>query len=50
MLFLSLLMAFSSLGVQFATLAARYGIPAAYPSREVVEVGGLMSYGTDIWT
>jgi putative tryptophan/tyrosine transport system substrate-binding protein len=34
--------------VQFATLAARYAIPAAYPSREVVEVGGLMSYGTDI--
>jgi putative ABC transport system substrate-binding protein len=34
--------------VQFATLAARYAIPAVYPSREVVEVGGLMSYGTDI--
>jgi putative ABC transport system substrate-binding protein len=33
--------------VQFATLAARYAIPAAYPSRECVEVGGLMSYGTD---
>jgi ABC-type uncharacterized transport system substrate-binding protein len=29
-------------------LAARYAIPAVYPSREVVEVGGLMSYGTDI--
>ena len=26
----------------------RYGIPAAYTTREVVEVGGLMSYGTDI--
>jgi ABC-type uncharacterized transport system substrate-binding protein len=34
--------------VQFATLAMRYGIPAAYTTREVVEVGGLMSYGTDI--
>jgi putative tryptophan/tyrosine transport system substrate-binding protein len=34
--------------VQFATLASRYGIPATYPSREVVEVGGLMSYGTDL--
>jgi putative ABC transport system substrate-binding protein len=34
--------------VQFATLATRYGIPATYPAREVVEVGGLMSYGTDI--
>src|SRR5262249_14692779 len=32
---------------KFATLAARYGIPAAYPGREVVEVGGLMSYATD---
>jgi putative ABC transport system substrate-binding protein len=39
---------FISRRVQFATLAARYGIPAAYASREVVEVGGLMSYGTDI--
>jgi ABC-type uncharacterized transport system substrate-binding protein len=39
---------FSSRRVQFATLATRYGIPAAYPSREVVEAGGLMSYGTDI--
>ena len=37
---------FVSRRVQFATLAARYGIPAAYPGREVVEVGGLMSYAT----
>jgi putative ABC transport system substrate-binding protein len=34
-------------GVQFATLATRHGIPAAYSNRSVVEVGGLMSYGTD---
>jgi putative tryptophan/tyrosine transport system substrate-binding protein len=33
--------------VQFATFAARYGIPAAYSTREEVEAGGLMSYGTD---
>jgi putative tryptophan/tyrosine transport system substrate-binding protein len=33
---------------QFATLAARHGIPAAYSVREEVEAGGLMSYGTDI--
>jgi ABC-type uncharacterized transport system substrate-binding protein len=34
--------------VQFATLAARHGIPAAHTTREEVEAGGLMSYGTDI--
>jgi putative tryptophan/tyrosine transport system substrate-binding protein len=39
---------FVTRAVQFATLAARHGIPAAYPVREVVEVGGLMSYGPDL--
>jgi putative tryptophan/tyrosine transport system substrate-binding protein len=39
---------FISRRVQFATLATRHGVPAAYDIREHVEVGGLMSYGTDI--
>jgi putative ABC transport system substrate-binding protein len=46
-LFVSADVFFASRRVQFATLAARYGIPAAYTTREVVEAGGLMSYGTD---
>ena len=33
--------------VQFATLATRHAIPAAFPTRNFVEVGGLMSYSTD---
>jgi putative ABC transport system substrate-binding protein len=39
---------FNARRVQLATLAAHYKIPAAYPTREVVEIGGLMSYGTDL--
>jgi len=39
---------FNSRSVQFATLTARERIPAAYSSREVVAVGGLMSYGADL--
>ena len=39
---------FNSRGVQFATLTARDRLPAAYESRNMVAVGGLMSYGTDI--
>jgi putative ABC transport system substrate-binding protein len=46
-LFVSADVFFASRRVQFATLAARYGIPAAYTTREVVEAGGLMSYGTN---
>jgi putative ABC transport system substrate-binding protein len=38
---------FGSRRVQFGTLAAHHRVPAAYPLREFVEVGGLMSYGTD---
>jgi len=38
---------FVSRAVQFATLAARDKIPAAYPERDMAAAGGLMSYGTD---
>ncbi len=36
---------FVSRAVQFATLTARHGIPAAYSDRDNVAMGGLMSYG-----
>jgi putative ABC transport system substrate-binding protein len=34
--------------VQLVTSAIRYAIPAAFSTREAIEVGGLMSYGTDL--
>jgi len=39
---------FASRRVQFAALATRDRIPAAYAERDFAEAGGLMSYGTDI--
>jgi putative tryptophan/tyrosine transport system substrate-binding protein len=39
---------FTSRRVQFATLTARERLPAAYPNREYVAAGGLMSYGGDM--
>jgi putative tryptophan/tyrosine transport system substrate-binding protein len=39
---------FANRRVQFATLATRHAIPAAFTIREHVEAGGLMSYGTDL--
>jgi putative tryptophan/tyrosine transport system substrate-binding protein len=39
---------FTSRRVQFAVLAVRHTIPAIYSTREYPEVGGLMSYGTDV--
>jgi putative ABC transport system substrate-binding protein len=38
---------FSSRDVQIATLAARGRIAAAYPNRNYIVAGGLMSYGTE---
>ena len=38
---------FTSRRMQITTLAARGRIAAAYGPRDFVEVGGLMSYGTD---
>ena len=39
---------FTSRRVQLVTLATRDRIPATYPIRDYVEVGGLMSYGPDL--
>jgi putative ABC transport system substrate-binding protein len=38
---------FNDRRVQFVTLATHHRIPVAYTTREYVEVGGLMSYGTN---
>jgi len=38
---------FVSRRVQLATLAARHGIATSHPQRDMVEAGGLMSYGAD---
>jgi putative ABC transport system substrate-binding protein len=38
---------FSSRRVQLAQLAAYHKIPAIFTTREIAEVGGLMSYGSD---
>src|SRR5262245_55804390 len=39
---------FISRRVQLATLASSHSIPATYPMRDFAEVGGLMSYGSNL--
>ena len=39
---------FTSRRVQLATLATRHAVPATSGTREIVEAGGLMSYGANI--
>jgi putative ABC transport system substrate-binding protein len=39
---------FTSRRKQFAALTARDKIPATYSNRDLVEAGGLMSYGSDL--
>jgi putative ABC transport system substrate-binding protein len=39
---------FSFRRVELTTLAARHGLPTSFSVREMVEAGGLMSYGTNI--
>ena len=43
---------FISRRAQLVNLASRHGIPTAFPNRETAEIGGLMSYGSnipDVW-
>jgi len=39
---------FTTRRVQLVTLAMRHAIPTAFPNRESAEIGGLMSYGSNI--
>jgi putative tryptophan/tyrosine transport system substrate-binding protein len=39
---------FSSRRVQLVTLASRYGLPATFGNRWFAEIGGLMTYGSDV--
>jgi putative ABC transport system substrate-binding protein len=47
-LFVAADIVFTSRRVQLANLAARYGIPMTSATREIAEVGGLMSYGSNV--
>jgi putative ABC transport system substrate-binding protein len=39
---------FASRRIHIANLAMRHGIPATFSQREFPEIGGLMSYGTNL--
>jgi putative ABC transport system substrate-binding protein len=39
---------FTSRSVQLILLTARYALPATYPGRQYPEIGGLMSYGSNV--
>jgi hypothetical protein len=39
---------FNGQRVQLVQLAAYHHLPASYPQRESADIGGLMSYGTNI--
>ena len=39
---------FTARRIQVVQLAAFHRLPAVYPARDFVEVGGLMSYGTNV--
>jgi ABC-type uncharacterized transport system substrate-binding protein len=39
---------FASRRIHITNLAIRHGIPASYSQREYCEIGGLMSYGTNL--
>jgi len=47
-LFVAAELFFTSRRVQLATSAARHGIPMTCATREITEVGGLMSYGSNL--
>jgi putative tryptophan/tyrosine transport system substrate-binding protein len=47
-LFVGISALFNSRRERLAALAARHAVPAIYPWREAVQIGGLMSYGTSI--
>jgi putative ABC transport system substrate-binding protein len=40
---------FTSRRIQLVTLTTRHAIPAAFANRESAEIGGLMSYGTNVF-